>query len=235
MCVCDSTKHILWFFGIALGLSQSVYANEPACTLGLGTGRVEISTSVAKPSALETRIAARDDITYSRTVDNVSNAHELSVNCFLGNRIGIRLSHIGGLKFSIKNNLTSPEAILSLPFVNDIHIQPVSVEVLREIEGKATGVFIYYRHAIFPMMSISIEGGVYHVRAKGHWEASLRDKEGTPYFTLLGETEHEREYFPSFALGANWQFTKNLGVTFHYLPVPGKATNMMFATLMFEI
>lgn len=213
-----------------------VYANseQVSCSVGLGYGYVEISTSAIRPTSFERTLAQNQDVSSTRYVHNTSSAHEMSFDCLLSEHVGVRGSYIDGLQFSVVNTVTSPQLFINTPF-NQISFQPFRVKMVRKIEGTASGLFVYYREPITSQISVSFEGGFYHIRAKGHWEAGLEDIEGKRYLTLLGETEHQEEYFPSFVLSGNVHLSKRIELVGRYLPVPGKDTKLLFLTLNFAI
>ncbi|MEK7538409.1 MAG: hypothetical protein AAB552_01065 [Patescibacteria group bacterium] len=234
------SKKSLWWFTISLIVLwvTNVQAKESTCSLGLGAGYVKISTSVLKLTNLEKKLAKSDDVNYSRSVDNESTAHELSIDCLLGNNFGIRGSYIDGLEFSATNTITSPKFFLESPIdeIDGITIQSLKAKVTRKISGSATGVFVYYRFDVVPSFAtVSVEGGSYYVRAESYWKASLENVDGEKYFTLLGETEYQREYFPSIAFSGNLNFTPSMGLSAHYMPVPGKTTRMLFLTFTWRL
>lgn len=234
-----TTHSFFWIACIALYVvSPYAMAKESACSLGLGVGYVQISPSVLKLTALERELAVDDHVTYSRKIHNESTAHELSADCLLSNNFGIRASYIDGLKFSVTNTITSPDFFLESPFdeIGGIEVQSLSANITREISGSATGIFLYYRWDIIPSFAnVSIQGGSYYIRAKGHWKARMEHVDSGQHFTLLGDTEYQSQHVPSIAFSGNLDFSHNIGISGHYMPVPGKTTRMLFLTFTIKL
>lgn len=230
-----SKKSLWWFVPVLTVLwVMNVEAKSSTCSLGFGLGYVDISKSVLKLTSLEKKLAVRNDIEYSRKVDNTSTAQELSVDCLLSDNFGVRGSYIYGLEFSATNTVTSPKFFLESPidWIGGITIPSLKTKVTRKMSGSAAGIFAYYRWDVVPeFATVSIEGGSYYVRAEGYWKAEIEKVESGQRFTFLGDTEYQQGYFPSVALSGNLKFSEKIGLAGHYMPAPKRAMGMFFLTL----